>query len=139
MGNVMLSMTFNLLAPNIIAASSKDASILSSEETIEKKTNGYRNNEETKTIPEKENMLNNVSMPNKFLNNKLSFPALGPSKIIHEIAPIKLGLAKVKTEKVRTKCRHGIFVRDTPKAIGIAEKQVKIIVYKPNFIVDMKL
>lgn len=128
MGSVTVNNIFILLAPNIVAAFSKEESILSRDETIEKKVNGYKNNEETNTIPENVKMLSTKSIPKTSFSSIFSFPARGPSKIIQAIAPMKLGLAKVRTENVRINFRKGIFVRETPKAIGTAITVVKMTV-----------
>ena len=138
-GKVTVKSVLILLAPNIVAASSNEESILSSAETIEKKINGYRNKAETKTIPDNEKMLNISSIPNMVFMSIFNLPALGPSNMIQAIAPMKLGLAKVKMEAVRMNFRKGISVRETPKAIGTAKAADKITVQTPYWIVPTKL
>ena len=139
MGRVTVKNVLVLLAPNMVAASSNEESILSSAEAIEKKINGYRNKAETKIIPENEKMFNIPSIPKMLFTSIFNLPALGPSNMIQAIAPMKLGLAKVKMEAVRMNFRKGISVRATPKAIGTANAMDKITVPTPYLIVPTKL
>jgi len=122
-GKVILKLVFQVEAPSILLACSKDGSILSRLEAVAFSTKGYTYRKLTKTIPDVVKILKGESKCRILSIKTFIFPARGPSKNTQAIAPRKGGVRRERKLTFLIRFLRGMFVLDrahpieTPTAI----------------------